>query len=87
MFFSFYFIYYVNTQIYDMESELERVRLQSSQTQRSLTGRIQQLQTALNLCLGGAGDSALLTNYSVIPQGSSGFPTSQNPNRNGYNGF
>jgi hypothetical protein len=41
-------------QIYDLEAEMERVRLSAHQTQRNLSAKIGQLQSALNICLGGS---------------------------------
>ncbi|CAL8131597.1 unnamed protein product [Orchesella dallaii] len=41
----------------DLQSELDRIKLSSSQIQRALSTKIQQLQGALSICLGGGSSS------------------------------
>lgn len=44
-------------QIQDLQSELGRIKLSSSQIQRALSTKIQQLQAALSICIGGSARS------------------------------
>ncbi|ODN04679.1 Leucine-rich repeat and coiled-coil domain-containing protein 1 [Orchesella cincta] len=56
------------TKTRELQSELDRIKLSSSQIQRALSTKIQQLQAALSICLGG-GSSSNQNNNSTLGLG------------------